>query len=252
MEPRKSDEELSLWQHLAELRNYFFISLTALIIGAVVTHNFNKEIIELLFAPLGTQSLVFLSPLDPLLFIFKVDFFGGFLLSLPVIAFCAFRFIAPALGKRSNWHVIAFLMICTVLVLVASIYTYLLLLPLSIGFLLSIQVPGVENFFTADRYMDFALMQLTIMIGIFQIPCIIAALAYTRVLDPGVIARRRGLAYLVAIIALSILTPTSDLYTLGLFLVPTLLLFEISLIIGRAVYSIRTSGFKSYEQTTHT
>ncbi|KND47181.1 MAG: sec-independent protein translocase protein TatC [Parcubacteria bacterium C7867-004] len=244
---RRSDAELSVWEHLSELRTYFFIALAALIAGAIVTHVYNAQITALLFAPLHGESLVFLSPLDPLLFIFKIDLFGGLILALPIIFYCLFRFIAPALGNRGSVFIGSFLVVSLLLVLAASVYTYLLLLPISIGFLLSLNVAGVENFFTADRYIDFALMQLVLTVGIFQIPCIIVLLAFTKLLDPKKLAKNRGMAYIAAIVALSVLTPTTDLYSLALFLLPTLFIFEISILLGRAVYSLRNKSPMTYE-----
>ncbi|MDB5265540.1 MAG: Twin arginine targeting translocation protein TatC subunit [Parcubacteria group bacterium] len=239
---RKNDDARSIWEHLLELRTYFFIALGAFIVGACATHFFHVQVIELLFAPLGTQTLVFLSPLDPLLFIFKIDFFGGFLLALPIILFCLFRFIAPAFGKRSTTFIAWFLVLSAVLAVAATVYTYLLLLPLSVHFLLSIHVPGVVNFFTAEQYINFVLMELVLMALIFQIPSVVVILAFARILDPKILAKKRAVSYITAIIVLSILTPTTDLFSLSLFLVPTLIIFEISILLGRVVYSLGNKG----------
>lgn len=238
MPRRTSDEARSIWEHILELRNYSFIALGAFIVGSGVTHIFHTQLIALLFAPLHQQTLVFLSPLDPILFIFKVDFFGGVLLALPVILFCLFRFIAPAIGKRGTVFMAWFLLLSALLAVIAIVYTYLLLLPLSVDFLLSIHVSGVTDFFTAEQYINFVLMQLVLMALIFQIPCVVVILAFLRLLNPKVLAEKRAISYIVAIIALSILTPTTDLFSLSLFLVPTLVIFEISILLGRAVYSL--------------
>lgn len=235
---RKSDDTRTIWEHLLELRTYFFIALGAFVIGAGVTHVFHVQAIELLFAPLGAQTLVFLSPLDPLLFIFKIDFFGGFLLTLPIILFCLFRFIAPAFGRRSVNFIAWFLLLSAMLAIAATIYTYLLLLPISVHFLLSIHVPGVTDFFTAEQYINFVLMELALMALIFQIPSIVVILAFARILDPRLLAKKRAISYITAIIVLSVLTPTTDLFSLSLFLVPTLVIFELSILLGRAVYCL--------------
>lgn len=246
MARRNSAEPITLLEHLIELRNYFYLILAALVVGAGVTHYYHQRIIAAVFAPLGNQHLIFLSPLDPLLFIFKVDFYGGVLLALPVFLFAIFRFVAPALGPRASRYVGLFCVFSTLLALTAAVYTYLLLIPITTKFLLSIQVPGVENFFTADKYLGFVFMQLALMVGIFQIPCVIILLAAAKILNPSILSKNRPLAYVVMIIALSILTPTTDLYSLSLFLIPTLFIYELSVVLGRTVYFMRTRTNKGH------
>ena len=46
---------------------------------------------------------------------------------------------------------------------------------------------------------------------------------------------KRGYIYVGMTIVLSILTPTPDIFSLGIILIPALFIFEISLIIGRIV-----------------
>ena len=245
------DEPRTLWEHLKELRNYFFLALAALIIGASVTQVYHDRIIRLIFAPLGSHTLVFLSPLDPLLFVFKVDFYGGLFLSLPVIMFCLFRFITPAVEQQTSRLLAWFCGLSILLVIAASAYTYLLLLPLSVHFLISIQVPGVENLFTADEYLGFAFMELALMAGIFQIPSVVLLLVFARILNPHVLSRNRGMVWVVTTVVLAIITPTTDLYSLSLFLIPTLAIFELSILLGKAIYSIRNRKLVSYEQKIH-
>jgi len=243
-----SDEPATLLEHLLEIRNYVFLILGALIVGGGVTHYFHRQIIAAVFSPLGSQHLIFLSPLDPLLFIFKVDFYGGILLALPFFLFAVFRFVAPALGARASRYVAIFCLFSTLLALTAAVYTYVFLIPITTKFLLSIQVPGVSNFFTADKYLGFVFMQMALMIGIFQIPCVILLLSAARIFNPSILSKNRPIAYVVMIIGLSILTPTTDLYSLSLFLIPTLIIYELSVGLGKAVYYIRTKNKEKVEK----
>jgi sec-independent protein translocase protein TatC len=241
------DESQTLWEHLKELKNYVLFAVAALIVGASITQVYHVEIIKLIFAPLGTQMLVFLSPLDPLLFVFKVDFYGGLFLSLPVIMFCVFRFITPAIAKQTSTLLAWFCGLSILLVVAASAYTYLLLLPLSINFLLSIQVPGVQNLFTADQYLGFAFMELALMAGIFQIPSVVLLLVFARLLNPHILSKNRGVVWVTTTVVLAIITPTTDLYSLSLFLVPTLVIFELSILLGKAIYLLRNRKTARYE-----
>ena len=81
---READEELTVWEHVAELRRYVLLSVASVLVFGSLTHAYRNELVGLLLRPLGEgMTLQFLSPLDPLLFILTLDLMGGVLLSLP-------------------------------------------------------------------------------------------------------------------------------------------------------------------------
>ena len=90
---------LTLWEHIGELRSRLLISVIALVICSVVAHFFYKEIVDFLLHPVNDKNLVFLSPLDPLLFVMKIDLIAGFILALPIISYCMLSYIKPAFEK---------------------------------------------------------------------------------------------------------------------------------------------------------
>ena len=70
---------------------------------------------------------------------------------------------------------------------------------------------------------------------IFQIPELIIGGVYIGALKTKMLSEKRRHIYLITIIALSILTPTADIFNLGIVMVPCLAIFEISLIGARVV-----------------
>lgn len=233
------NEPQSILDHVGELRKKIFIALGAFIIGAIISHIYNAEIIAFLLKPAGNQSLIFLSPLDPLLFIFKVDFIGGFILSFPVIIWCIFSYIIPALPKQIGKVVFTFYLTSTLLLILGLIYAFLVTIPLSLEFLFSINIPGIQNNFSADKYISFFITQAIIIIAVFQVPILIIGGIYLDAFKTSTLANKRRIIYLVLLVAIAIITPTTDIFSLGFVLVPCLVIFEISLIGGRIVERIK-------------
>jgi sec-independent protein translocase protein TatC len=223
----------TFFDHLAELRSKLLLCLAAVTLGAVVAHAEHAAIIALLLKPVRGQSLVFLSPLDPLLFIFKIDLSAGFLFALPVISWSTLSFLKPAM-QRSSWLLFcAVFCLAAVLLLAGLAYSYLVIVPLTLRVLTSISVPGIGNMITADSYLSFLLLQLLLMAALFQISLFVLGGVWLGAFDPSMLAAKRRYIYVGGLIALAVITPTTDVFSLGCVAVPALVIFEGSLLAAR-------------------
>jgi sec-independent protein translocase protein TatC len=229
----------TFWEHIAELRYIFLFSFAAVVFFALISHAYYEQVITFLLRPLGGKDLVFLSPLDPILFILKIDTLMGVLLSLPLILFLIFRFIAPAVPTRLLALTRILLVSAVVLVLLAIVYTYFVFTPITLSFLQSISVPGIQIMITAQNYLNFLFAQVLLNILISQLPIIIFLCTATGVVTPQYLSKQRKMIYLGSVIFLSIITPTTDLFTLSLVLLPTVAIFEISIVIAK-IFTKRT------------
>lgn len=240
--------EQTFWDHIFVLRKYLIISFLSVVAGAIVTHIYHQLIIEFIFQPLGGVDAVFLSPLDPFIFIWKIDLFGGLIMALPIVIICIFLFVAPAFNTKQVWGYFIVLFLLSLFLITGAIaYTFFLLIPLSLGFLLSIQIPGIENAFTAQNYLNFVITQLAMSVTVSFIPLVTIFATLIHLLNPYKIGGKRGLIYVGLTIALAFLTPTTDLYTLLILLVPTLGILEISIVIAKIIYSFQNRKKQAYE-----
>lgn len=235
----QTNETESILEHVGELRKKIFISLGAFIIGVIISHIFNKEIIAFLLKPAGGQNLIFLSPLEPLFFIFKIDFIGGFILSFPVIIWSIFSYITPALPKRISGAIVIFFITSTILLFLGLLYAFFVTIPISLKFLFSINIPGIENNFSVEKYLSFFMTQAIIIMTVFQVPILIVGGVSMGVLKTKLLGLKRKYIYIGLLVALAIITPTSDIFSLAIIFIPCLMIFEISLIGGRIVESLK-------------
>ena len=239
MDSPQSHESKSVLEHVIELRGKIFIALGAIIVGTVIGHLFHVEIIAFLLRPAGGQHLIFLSPLEPLFFIFKIDFIAGIIIAFPVIIWCLFSYIAPALPKRITKLLILFYIASSVLLIAGLLYAFLVIIPLTLKFLFSITIVGIQNQISAQSYISFFIFQSLTIAIIFQVPILIIGGIYFGIFKTKTLSSKRKYIYPIITIALAIITPTVDIFSLLIVLIPCFAIFEISLIGGRIVEAFK-------------
>jgi sec-independent protein translocase protein TatC len=232
-------EEKSIGEHIGELRKKIFVALGVFIVGVIISHMFHVEIINFLLKPASGQNLIFLSPLEPLFFIFKIDCVGGFILSFPVILWLLFSYISPALSEKINKRIVVFYLTSTLLLVLGLVYALFVTIPISLKFLFSITIPGIENNFSVQKYLSFFITQALIVMVIFQVPIAVIGGVYLGILKTKFLAVKRKYIYIGLLITLAIITPTTDIFNLAIVFVPCVIIFEISLIGGRIVEKMK-------------
>jgi len=234
--PENNSDTGTLLDHIGELRSKIVLSFVVTLVGASIAHFYYLDILHFLLKPIEGSELVFLSILDPLLFIFKIDFFSGLVLASPLISWAIFSFIKPAM-KKVTWHKLVGLYICSMILALGGLsYVYFIMLPISLKFLFSISIPGIENTITAQSYLNFVLVQSLITAVVFQIPLFILLGVQMNFFTVSSIAAKRGHIYLIGTIILSVLTPTTDILSLGIILLPVFIIFEGSILAGKIIY----------------
>lgn len=236
MDPTKADrEEKSISEHIGELRVKILTALGFFFVGIAISHIFHNKIIDFLLEPASDQSLIFLSPLEPLFFIFQIDFVGGFILSFPVILWLLFSYISPALSDGIKKRLIIFYLTSTLLLILGLAYALFITIPTSLKFLFSITIPGIENSFSVQKYLSFIITQTIIVMAVFQIPVVIIGGVHLGILKTNILVVKRRHIYIGLITILAIITPTTDIFSLAILFIPCVVIFEISLIGGKLI-----------------
>lgn len=225
-----SHGELTLGEHIADLRRTILWSLASIFIAGSFVHYWRNEIIGFILHPLHGMPLQFLSPLDPLMFILTIDCAGGLLLSLPIIIWLVYRFAAPALPTIRSILLVPIIIVPLFLAASAAAYAYYVAIPLTLSVLTSFTVPGIQTSFTAENYLSFFMTALFMLIIVFEVPVVMVLLGRLGLLRASVVARKRKYVYLGLLIAVAVITPTTDLVSLMLILLPTYVVFELGLI----------------------
>jgi sec-independent protein translocase protein TatC len=232
-----SDDKLPFTDHLDELRHRLIVSLVGIGIGFAVCYGFSQQLLLLLQRPMPTR-LVFIAPTEAFFVNLKVAFYAGLFLSVPLLLFQVWKFVAPGLYEHERRYSFPFLITSTVLFLVGALFAYVVILPVALHFLLAQGGELWKPNITLSNYLSFC-MRLILAAGlIFEFPVLMYFLAKVGVVTPEFLVKNRKYAVLVAFIISAILTPP-DVFSQILLAVPLFLLFEASIVVAKRVASGR-------------
>jgi sec-independent protein translocase protein TatC len=230
-----SDDKLPFTDHLDELRHRLIISVIGVGIGFAISYAFSQQILLLLQRPMPTR-LIFIAPTEAFFVNLKVALYAGVFLSIPLILFQAWKFVAPGLYEHERRYSYPFLLISTILFLIGATFAYLVILPIALHFLIAQGGELWEPNITLSNYLAFC-MRLLLAAGlIFEFPVLMYFLAKVGVVTPEFLVKNRKYAVLVAFVISAILTPP-DVFSQILLAIPLFLLFEISIFVAKRVAS---------------
>jgi sec-independent protein translocase protein TatC len=228
-----SDDKLPFTDHLDELRHRLIISLAGIGLGFAVSYGFSQQLLVLLQRPMPTR-LVFIAPTEAFFVNLKVAFYAGLLLSIPLLLFQVWKFVAPGLYEHERQYSFPFLIISTILFLLGAIFAYLVILPLALHFLIAQGGELWQPTITLSNYLSFC-MRLILAAGlIFEFPVLMYFLAKVGVVTPEFLVKNRKYAVLAAFVISAVLTPP-DVFSQVLLAVPLFLLFEASIFVAKRV-----------------
>jgi sec-independent protein translocase protein TatC len=232
----------TFWEHFDVLRRYILVGGFVFFACATVLFAYVGDITRYLLIPLHGQSLVFLTPTGPFLFQMHITFVGAAIVSFPLWLFLLSRFAADALPRRKRWRFLWFVISAAVMGGGSLVLSYRYLLPISFDAFSHYVVPGTSLMLTADGYMSFVFLVTTVCFVVVELPVVIVALAYVRLVNPFWLARHRRYLYLGVLALLGIVTPTTDAMTLLAVCVPGLILTELGLALAKVVYNADVSS----------
>jgi sec-independent protein translocase protein TatC len=228
-----SDDKLPFTDHLDELRHRLIISVIGIGVGFAISYAFSQQILLLLQRPMPTR-LIFIAPTEAFFVNLKVALYAGLFLSIPLILFQIWKFVAPGLYEHERRYSYPFLIISTVLFLVGAAFAYLVILPVALHFLIAQGGELWQPNITLSNYLAFC-MRLLLAAGlIFEFPVLMYFLTKVGVVTPEFLVRNRKYAVLVAFVLSAILTPP-DVFSQILLAIPLFLLFEVSIFVAKRV-----------------
>ena len=172
----------------------------------------------------------------------RISFVGAMILSFPLWLFLLSRFAGAALPKHKRLRFMWFIFIATVLGFGSLFVSYRYLLPISFEAFRHFIVLGTSLVLTANGYIDFVFLVTTVCFVVAELPVLIVSLAYIRLVNPYVLATHRRYLYLVLLVALGIVTPTTDIVALLAVTVPALLFTELGLVLAKVLYTREVSA----------
>lgn len=230
------DEQLSVVDHLDELRNRLIVAVVALVVAFAAAYAFHEQLIEFLKQPLPPrlqeQGLITLSPTEPFFTTLKVCFWTAIILAVPVWLYQLYAFVIPAVQDQSRRRMLAIVAGASSLFLAGVAFGYYVVLPVALDFLLNF---GDETFLTQVRAGEYFGFVTTLMLGsglMFEVPVAMVALARIGVASADLYIRQWRVA-IVLIAALAAILPGGDPFSMLLLMIPQIALYGLGIVLAR-------------------
>lgn len=225
--------EMSLVDHLQELRRRIIICLIAVAITSTVSYFYAENLVKIIAAPAG--KLYFMNPAEVFFTYLKVSFFAGFLAALPVVLYQIWAFTVPALTKTEK--TLSFILIpsSVVLFFAGVLFSYFFVLPAGIQFFLGFATESLQPLFSLGEYLSFVISFLLPFGFIFELPLFILVLAKMGVISSAFLRRKRKVVLVLAFVVGAVISPTPDVFSQTMIAVPMILLYEVSILMVRYV-----------------
>jgi sec-independent protein translocase protein TatC len=258
MTPADDDEieasRAPLIEHLIELRARLIRALIAFVLMFFVCFAGSKYIYNILVWPyvvaVGSPEkaqLVYTHGLEYLFTEIQVAVFGAGFLAFPVIAIQLYKFVAPGLYKHERQAFLPYLMATPVLFVLGAFVVYFIAMPLLMRFSVGMQqlatdtTPGILFLPKVSEYLSL-IMTLIFAFGVcFQLPVVLTLLARVGIIDSDFLKARRRYAVVIVFVIAAVLTPP-DVISQFALAVPTLLLYEASILSVRMVEKKRAAA----------
>ncbi len=234
--PPPTTGEMSLIDHLTELRTRLVICAAAVAVGAFAAFFVYEPILEFLIAPYtkvtGKETLFITDPLEGFATRLKVSGYTGFAMALPVLLWQLWRFVTPALDRKEKRYAIPFVLGSMVLFIMGASIAFLTL-PQALGFLVGIGGDNLETLFGPSKYLGLVTLMMIAFGLAFEFPLLLIFLQLVGILKSKQLSKFRRYAVVFIFVFVAVITPSGDPYSLFALSLPMWFFYEASILIGR-------------------
>ncbi len=235
----EDSKELTLIDHLIELRDRIIKSLIAILVLFLCLFAFSNDIYTYVADPLIAalpegSSMIAIDPTSPFFAPFKLTFYVAVVLAAPYILYQLWSFVAPGLYKNEKKIAIP-LFISSVLLFYAGIaFARYILFGFVFSFFIAMAPDGITVSPDINSFLSFALTIFFAFGLAFEIPIAVFICIWAGLVEPDSLAQKRPYVIVGCFIIAMLLTPP-DPFTQSMLAIPMWALFEVGLVAGRLI-----------------
>jgi sec-independent protein translocase protein TatC len=223
--------------HLIELRSRLLWIVGCVMLVFIGLSFYAKELYAYLAVPLlqhlpANSSMIAIDVASPFFTPFKLALVTAIFISVPMILYQFWAFVAPGLYRHERRMIFPLLLASTVLFYLGAVFAYFVVFPLMFQFLATAAPEGVAMMTDIAKYLDFVLALFFAFGVAFQVPVLTVVLVCTGITTPESLAEKRSYIVVGVFIIAMFLTPP-DAISQTLLAVPMWLLFEMGLFFAR-------------------
>ncbi len=206
--------EMSLVEHLEELRRRILRSLLVLLVAAAGAVLVVRPLVRLLEQPAAGIRFLQLAPGEFLFVSLKVAGYAGLVMALPWWLFEGLAFVLPGLTRRERRLLAPAVAASSVLFFAGLAFAWWALVPAALRFLVSYGADVVEPLWSIERYLDFVLLLMVATALAFQLPVLQLVLGAFGLINAKTMLKAWRWVVLISALAGAVLTPSTDPITM--------------------------------------
>lgn len=230
--------QMTLFEHLAELRKRMIYCLVAVGVGFGVSWTWAEEIFAFILVPLQKAAptkemaqIHYKDLIEPFFTLVKTSFVAAIFLAIPFILYQLWQFIAPALYKEEKRLAIPFVFLASLFFFGGASFCYFFVMPYGFNFLFKFSMGFSNPMLMMSEHYSLAIKLLLAFGVVFEMPVVAMFLSAM-----GVITHRTLITYwrysvVASFIFAAILTPP-DIGTQIAMAVPLVILYGVSIIVA--------------------
>lgn len=237
---------MPLFEHLGELRTRLVRAITGVTLIFAVCLYYATPIINFLKKPLinslpkGANALHFTGPLEVLFADMKVAFFAALIIGSPVWLYQFWKFVEPALYTSERRYVLPFVFSSVALFILGVLFSFYLIIPMSLDFLLAIGMEVGVPMITVSDYLSLLIVMVLGFGFMFETPLILVLLASLDIINSKMLTTYRRYIIVIILIVAAILTPPDPVSQLCMA-IPLYLMYEVSILIIKFMENTKRS-----------
>jgi sec-independent protein translocase protein TatC len=240
-EEKPGEKRMPFLAHLEELRNCVRNSALAILVCTAIAYVFRQYLFALLARPLieawlqaqkevgiGKPELVFTSPIEAFMVLFKLSLLVGLFLASPFVFRELWKFISPGLYDREKKWGMGFVFASVLLFFGGAAFAYVYVLPAGYKYFLGYSAESlgvikeimgrsvdvtlsqpfdIKPMITMSEYFGLTSMLLLVFGAVFEMPLLLAILAMLGIVSAGSLWRFNRYAVVLFAVAGAVLTP---------------------------------------------
>jgi sec-independent protein translocase protein TatC len=233
------EEQLTLTEHLDELRSRLVITVSVLVVVIAVVFWQWREILRWLLKPASHAvghkvELLQTSPTDAFFTAFSLSLDIAILVTLPLLTYQIYAFVIPAFSREHHKQIRGLALMVPGLFVLGVAFGWFLVIPPALSFLLNFGGSDFTVNLRASEYLQFVTLTLLAMGIVFEMPAIMYTLAKMRIVSASLMRRTWRYAVVLLAVVAGVL-PGADPISFVAEFIPLLVLYGLSYILVKAV-----------------
>lgn len=227
--------------HLVELRDRLLRAVVGFLIVfvALMAYPGAAYIFDLLALPIqsalpeGTK-MIATGVITPFMVPVKLTAMVAFVISLPILLYQAWAFIAPGLYQHEKKMALPIIFSSTVLFLVGIAFCHFIVFGKVFAFINDFAPQSITPAPDIEAYMSFVLTMFMVFGMTFEVPIVVVVLVYLGVVTVEKLVEIRGYVIVAAFVIAAIVTPPDVMSQLFLA-IPICILYEVGILFAKII-----------------